>query len=89
MFPYVPAVPSLLHLPYAAALCVPFLLKGFAIHTKLGVILQLIYFTPTCNQSPNLDCSVAEMSSKSIAAAFSSLFLYKAIEITFSPAFLP
>lgn len=89
MFPYVLAVLSLLHLPHPAALCVPFLLKGFAIYTKLGIILQLIYFTPTCNHSPNLDCSAAEMSSKSIAAASFLLFLYKVIEITFSPAFLP
>lgn len=48
-------VSSLLQLPQPAAFCVPVLIKGVAIYTKLGVILYHSSFTPTCNQSPNLD----------------------------------
>ena len=32
-----------------AAFCVPVLIKSLAIYTKLGVILNHISFTPTCN----------------------------------------
>lgn len=52
VFPFVLAVLSLLHLPQPAVFCVPVLIKGFTIYTKLGVILYHICFPPYANNRP-------------------------------------